>query len=138
VNAQLLVAGSLLLIAAAVHGAGGEVLVVRKLTDLPPTPIGGRSMTRIMVRVTWHIVTIAFVTLGAGLTVCGGLASGAACDGIGLAAASAFTAISALTFAVAFREFGFRQSLRIALLRHQAPLVFVAVAALAWWGIGSG
>jgi hypothetical protein len=43
VNAPLVAAGCLAVLGAAVHGLGGEVLVVRKLAAgmLPPTRFGG-------------------------------------------------------------------------------------------------
>jgi hypothetical protein len=48
VNVQLLVAGCLALVGAAVHELGGEVLVVRRLTPelLPSSPFGGPVTTK--------------------------------------------------------------------------------------------
>ena len=45
-NVPLIVAGSLAVIGAAIHGAAGERLVVRKLSldVLPPTRFGGREI----------------------------------------------------------------------------------------------
>jgi hypothetical protein len=135
VNVPLLVAGVLSLIAALIHGGGGEVLVVRKLGHLPSTPFGGPSMTMTMIRVTWHIATIAFLVLGGGLVACGRPVTGTACQGIGVSAATAFTAFALLAFGVAIGQMGMRRSLHTVLFRHVGPWVFVAVAALAWWGV---
>ena len=47
-NVPLIAAGSLAILGAAVHGVGGEVLVVRKLAPamLPPSRFGGRGRPR--------------------------------------------------------------------------------------------
>jgi hypothetical protein len=68
-NVPWVVAGSLALLAAAIHGVGGEVLVVRKLSPevLPSSPFGGPRMTKLMIRATWHITTSAFLTVGSAL-----------------------------------------------------------------------
>ena len=134
-NVPFLVAGVMSIAGACIHGVGGEILVVRKLTDLPSTTFGGRSMTKSMIQISWHIVTIGFLTFGVGMAVCGGSAGSGACDGIGLAAASAFTAIAAMTFGVLIHQMGVRQVVRTVLFRHQAPLAFVVVATLAWAGV---
>jgi hypothetical protein len=54
VNFPLIAAGFLAIIAAAVHGAGGEVLVLRKLSPgaLPPSRFGGPRVTKTMIHVT--------------------------------------------------------------------------------------
>ena len=72
-NVPMLVAGSLALLGAAVHGVGGEVLVVRRLspTVLPSSPFGGPVMTKAMIRGTWHMTTIAFLTVGSALVLSG-------------------------------------------------------------------
>ena len=130
-NVPLIVAGSFAIIAAAIHGAGGEVLVVRKLSleTLPSSPFGGPRMTKAMIHVTWHITTIAFLTVGIGLLLSGSVLHGDAARGIGLLAAGAFTGFAALAVGLG----GATQSPR-SLLRHPGPVVLTATAALAWWG----
>ena len=89
-NPQLIVAGSLAVLAAAVHGLGGEVLVVRKLPaeTLAASPFGGPQMTRAMIHVTWHLTTVAFFTVGAALILSGSVLDGDAARGLGLFAAA--------------------------------------------------
>jgi len=129
VTPQFLVAGALALAGAAVHGGGGEVLVLRRLFsgELPSTRFGGPVATRVMIRVTWHIVTLTFVAFGSALATCGFLGAGDGCRGIGVVAASSFTGFLALAVVVAL------QRPRI-LFAHPGPLLFLTVAALAWWG----
>src|SRR5437588_758246 len=93
VNVPLIVAGSLAVLAAAIHGAGGELLVVRKLSlrTLPSSRFGGPVMTKTMIHVTWHVATIAFLTLGCALVLSGSLLHGEAARGIGLVGAAGFT-----------------------------------------------
>ena len=98
VNAPLIAAGSLAVLAAAVHGVGGEVFVVRKLSPdmLPSSRFGGPRMTMTMIHVTWHMTTIAFLTVGSALLLAGSVLHGDAARGIGLLAAGASTGFTAV------------------------------------------
>ena len=131
-NAPLIVAGSLGLIAAAVHGAAGEVLVVRKLSPriLPSTRFGGAGMTKAMIHVTWHITTVAFLAIGCALLLSGTVLDGDAARGVGLVAAGASTGFAAVALGLGAAHTRFPR----ALLHHPGPVVLAAVAALAWWG----
>jgi hypothetical protein len=133
VNAPLIVAGSLAVVGAAVHGVGGEVLVVRKLSlgTLPASRFGGPRTTKAMIHTTWHMTTIAFLTVGCALLLSGSVLDGDAARGIGLVAAAASTGFAALAVGLGA---AYSRSLR-SLLRHPGPAVLTAVAALAWWGV---
>jgi hypothetical protein len=132
VNVPLIVAGSLAILGAAIHGVGGELLVVRKLSPgmLPASRFGGPAMTKSMIHVTWHMTTIAFLTVGSALLLAGSVLHGDAARGIGLLAAGASTGFAALAVGLggAYRQFP------RSLFRHPAPAVLTATAALAWWG----
>jgi hypothetical protein len=132
VNVPLIVAGSLAVLGAAIHGAGGEVLVVRKLSPgiLPSSPFGGPGMTKAMIHVTWHMTTIAFLTVGVALLLSGSVLHGDAAQGIGLVAAGASTGFAALAVGMGA---AYTHSPR-SLFLHPGPIVLTATAALAWWG----
>jgi hypothetical protein len=132
VNLPLIVAGSLAILGAVVHGVGGEVLVVRRLSPgtLPSSRIGGPGMTKTMIHVTWHMTTIAFLTVGFALLLSGSVLDGDAARGIGLVAAGAATGFAALAVGLGGAYKHFPRSLFL----HPAPLVLTATAALAWWG----
>jgi hypothetical protein len=132
VNVPLIVAGSLAILGAAVHGVGGEILVVRRLSPamLPSSRFGGPRATKTMIHVTWHITTIAFLSVGSALLLSGSVLHGDAARGIGLLAAGASTGFAAVTVGLGAAS---SQSPR-SLLRHPAPSVLTATAALAWWG----
>ncbi|MGH2725694.1 MAG: hypothetical protein ACRDKS_01835 [Actinomycetota bacterium] len=139
-NVPFAIGGALALAGAAVHGAIGERLVVTKLRTevLSPTPFGGPRMTKLMIRATWHITTLAFVVIGSAMAACTTADSSQACRGIGRVAAISYTSFAGLTIGLGVAT---RQGLGVAtrqgpraLLRHPAPLLFALVAGLAWWG----
>ena len=131
-NVPLIVAGSLAILGAAIHGVAGEVLVVRKLSPamLPRSRFGGPRTTKTMIHVTWHMTTLAFLTLGFALLLSGSVVDEDAARGIGLVAAVAFTGFAALAvgLGVAYSR------APTSLFRHPGPAVLIATAALAWWG----
>ena len=129
-NFPLLVAGSLALLGAGIHGVAGEALVVRRLSPggLPSSPFGGPGTTKTMIRAAWHMTTVAFLTVGAALVLSGSVLHGDTARGIGLVAASESTGFAALAVGGAFA-----QAPR-AVFRHPAPALLTAVAVLAWWG----
>lgn len=128
----LIAAGCLAILAAAVHGAGGELLVMRRLAPdvLPSSRFGGPVMTRAMIHVTWHLTTIAFLTVGCALVLSGSVLDGDAARGIGLVAAAAATGFAAVTVGLGAAHMRSPK----ALVRHPGPAVLTAAAALAWWG----
>jgi hypothetical protein len=93
VNAPLIAAGALALVGAAVHGAGGEILVVRKLSPeaLPSSRFGGPRMTKTMIHASWHMTTVGFLTVGCALLLSGSVLDGDAARGISIVAAAAAT-----------------------------------------------
>jgi hypothetical protein len=132
VNAPLIVAGSLAILGAAIHGVGGEVLVVRRLSPgmLPSSRFGGPRTTKSMIHVTWHMTTIALLAVGSALLLSGSVLHGDMARGIGLAAAGACTgfALVALGLGAAYTRSP------LSLVLHPAPAVLTATAMLAWWG----
>lgn len=133
-NLPFAIAGALALLGAAIHGVAGEALVVTKLHTkvLSPTPFGGPTMTKLMIRVTWHITTLAFVVIGSAMVACATAGSSQACGGVGRLAAISYASFATLAVGLGATQ-GPRDLLRT-LRRHPAPLVFVLVAGLAWWG----
>jgi hypothetical protein len=132
VNVPLIVAGSLAILGAAIHGVGGEVLVVRKLSPgtLPSSRFGGPRTTKTMIHVTWHITTVGFLTVGSALLLSGSVLNGDTARGIGLVAAGASTGFAAVAVGLGA---AYSRSPR-SLFRHPGPGVLTATAALAWWG----
>jgi hypothetical protein len=132
-NLPFAIAGALALVGALVHGGAGEALVVTKLRTevLSPSPFGGPTMTKLMIRVTWHITTLAFAVIGSALAACAPAGSSQACEGVGRVAAISYASFAGLAVGIAVKQ---RPR---ALLRHPAPVLFVVVAGLAWWGSAS-
>jgi hypothetical protein len=132
VNVPLIVAGSLAVLGAAIHGVAGEVLVVRKLSPecLPSSPFGGPGTTKTMIHVTWHMTTIAFLTVASALLLSGAVLHGDAARGIGVVAAGASTGFAVLAVGLggAYRHFP------RSLLHHPGPAILTVTAVLAWWG----
>jgi hypothetical protein len=132
VNGPLIVAGSLAIIGAAIHGVAGEILVVRKLSlgTLASTRFGGPRTTKAMIHVTWHTTTVAFATVGCALLLAGSVLHGDAARGTGLLAAGASTGFAAIAVGLSAV---YTHSPR-SLFRHPGPVVLTVTAALAWWG----
>jgi hypothetical protein len=128
----LIVAGSLAIVGAAIHGAGGEVLVLRNLSQatLPSTRFGGPRTTKTMIHVTWHITTIAFLTVGAALLLSGTVLDGDTAQAVALVGAGASTGFAAVAIGLGA---AYARSPRL-LVRHPGPVVLTATAMLAWWG----
>jgi hypothetical protein len=131
-NVPLIVAGSIAVLGAAVHGIGGEVLVVRKLSPatLASSAFGGPRMTRAMIHVTWHLTTYAFLAVGIALLLAGSALDDDASRAIGAFGAAAFTGFAAVAMGLGVADAGSPRSL----LRHPGPAGMTAIAALAWWG----
>lgn len=131
-NVPLIVAGSLAILGAVVHGVGGEVLVVRKLSPgmLPSTRFGGPRTTKSMIHVTWHMTTIVFLTVGSALLLSGSVLDGDTARGIGLVAAGASTGLAAVALGLGAAYTRSPPSLVL----HPGPALLTATAALAWWG----
>jgi hypothetical protein len=129
----LILAGFLATLAAAVHGAGGEIWVVRKLTlgNLPSTRFGGAAMTKAMIHVTWHIATVGFLTAGVALLLAGSVLDGDAAQALGVVSAAAFTGFAVVALGLAAAHTRFPRSM----LSHPGPVAIAATAALAWWGV---
>ena len=130
-----MVAGVLALLGAAIHGGAGEVLVVRRLSPamLPDSRFGGPRTTQTMIHVTWHMTTVAFLTVGSALLLSGSVVDGDTARGIAVVAAGGVTGLAVVTVGLGAAH---ARSPR-ALLRHPAAALLVATAALAWWGVAS-
>jgi hypothetical protein len=87
-------------------------------------------MTKTMIHVTWHITSIAFLTVGVALFLSGSVLHGDTARGIGLVAAGASAGFAAVALGVGAAYLRSPRSL----LRHPGPAVLAATAVLAWWG----
>src|SRR2546422_2238574 len=97
---------------------------------LPSSPFGGPRMTKAMIHVTWHMTTVAFLTVGFALLLAGSVLHGDTTRGIGLVGASASTGFAALAVGLGAV---YTRSPR-SLFRHPGPVVLTVTAAPAWWG----
>jgi hypothetical protein len=132
VDVPLIVAGSIAILGAAIHGAAGEALVMRQLSPatLPSSRLGGPRMTMAMIHTSWHLTTIAFLTVGAALLLSGSVLDGDAARALALLAAFAATGFAAVVVGLGA---AYMRSPR-SLLSHPGPALLVATAGLAWWG----
>jgi hypothetical protein len=132
VNVPLIVAGLLTLLGAGIHGVGGQVLVVRRLSPeaLPASAFGGPRMTKAMIQASWHLTTIAFLTVGSMLILAGAVLDGDAAQAFALVAAGACTGFAILVIGLGAAHMRSPRSL----FRHPAPALLAVTAALAWLG----
>lgn len=101
-NVPLIVAGAFATLAAAIHGAAGEVFVMRRLSSvpLPPTRFGGPRSTLLMIHVTWHLTTVAFLTVACAL-LAGSVLDGDVAHAVAVLAAGSATGLTAVTVGLA-------------------------------------
>jgi hypothetical protein len=132
-NVPLIIAGAISLLAAAIHGVAGELLVVRRLSleQLPRTTFGGARMTKAMIHVTWHITTVAFLAVGVALILSGTALHGDTRHAMALLAAGTSTGFAVLAVGLGS---GTVRSPR-SLLHHPGPIALTSVAVLAWAGV---
>lgn len=130
-NVPLLLAGLLALAAASIHGIGGELLVVRKLSPdtLPRTRFGGPQMTKSMIQVSWHIASFAFLVAGVSMVLAATALDDDAAQAVSVVDACAFTAFGAVALGLALARNGLR-----ALRQHAGPVVIALTGVFAWWG----
>ena len=128
-NWPLFAAGFLSLMAASIHGTVGD-RIVRRIDEkmLPGNPFPG-IRTFLLIRVTWHFVTIAFAVLGVSLLVVGVDPKIDGAKGVAYVAGAAFACWSAFAFIAGFRHSGVR-----AAKSHPAPLIFLLTVGLIFWG----
>jgi hypothetical protein len=114
----------------AIHGWVGD-RIVRRIDDqnLPGNPFTGIS-TKLLIRVTWHFVTIAFLVLGVALAWIGITPHGSVTRGVAYVAGAAFTCWAVFALAVGFSHGGLR-----VFTSHPGPIVFVLTAILIAWGV---
>jgi hypothetical protein len=131
-DAALIISGSLGLLAAAVHGVGGEIWVVRKLSpaELPSTRLGGSRLTKAMIHASWHITTVGFLASAVALLLAGSSVDGDAARALAALGAASFSGFAAVVVASGA---GDTRSLK-PFLTHPGPVILTATAALAWWG----
>ena len=127
----LVAAGSLALVGTAIHGLGGELLVVRRLSldALPATRFGSPRTTLAMIRAAWHMATAAFLAVGCALLVAGTVLDGDAARAVAVVAATVATGFAAVVVVLGGAALSPQ-----GLLRHPGPLTLTAIAALAWLG----
>jgi hypothetical protein len=132
-NVYLLAAGVLCFALAVGHTVIGAIWVLTRLStdSLPRTPFGGGAMTSVFIKVTWHVVGITLVSLGGLLVLFAGTAldhaEALAVRGIGLTFAT-------MTVTILWLE----RHRPTTLIRAPMWVLFVAVAALCWWGTSAG
>jgi hypothetical protein len=83
-----------------------------------------------MIRIGWHMATIALLTVGSALLLAGSVLDGDTARGMSPLAAGASTGFAALVMGVVAAANRFSP----AVLRHPGPALLIAIAALAWWG----
>jgi hypothetical protein len=95
-------------------------------------------MTKLMIRVTWHLTTMAFVIVGCALVLSGSVLHGDTARGIGLLAAVASTGFAALIVGSAVAQAPrYLAGTERRMMLHPGPILVTAVAVLAWVGVAS-
>ena len=133
-NVELAVAGFICVAMAFGHESIGVIWVLPGLSEehLPRTPFGPPSMTLNMIRVTWHIVTIFVLAVGAVLLMLAWDPTGDPKTVVLRWFAAMWVVATAMALWVVRR--GLRSPRQF--LRLPVPLLWVALAALCWKAVG--
>lgn len=128
-NWPLITAGMLSLAGSLIHGAIGD-RIVRRVNDdsLPANPFRGLS-TKLLIRVTWHFVTISFFVFGIALVVVGSQPQSSAASGVAYVIGATFACWSAFALIAGISRGGIR-----VLKSHPGPIGFVLTVLLISWG----
>jgi hypothetical protein len=125
----LIAAGGIGLAGAAFHGIVGDRIVRRRPTQ--QGVVAGATMDgRFLVRVSWHLVTIAFAVVGTALVLAGARPGWSGSTGVTVLAGALFSGWAAFMLAASYHRGGLR-----GWLAHPAPIAFAVSSALAWWGV---
>jgi hypothetical protein len=129
-DVELGIAGAISVALGIGHETLGLIWILPALTteSLPATPFGPPSMTRVMVHVTWHIVTIFALGMGG---ILWSLASSADVEPRTVLLRW-FAAMWLIATVMAVWVAGRRVRNLRAILRLPVPLVWVVVAVLCW------
>lgn len=128
-NWALIAAGSLSLVGSAIHGVVGDRIIRRIDEDsLPENPFEGVS-TMLLIRVTWHFVTIAFLVLGSALVIVGAIPHVTAAPGVAYVSGAAFASWSIFASIAGSRRGGIR-----VFKSHPGPVIFLLTVLLISWG----
>jgi hypothetical protein len=130
-NIPLLIAGGIALVTASIHGIAGDAVLVRKIKveALPSTPFGGPAQSKVLIRASWHLLTLVFVILAVALFVSGIRDTSDFAPGVAYLAGALYTGFAVTTMGVTLVRNGAR-----GLVAHPAPLIFAAGCAVIWWG----
>jgi len=129
-NAWLFAAGSLILIGCGIHSFLGEVLFLRRTPAeaLPTSIFGGHRASKAMMRASWHLLSLTWLTMGAALMFFSVSVHDPAVHVFSIPVAIAFSGATLYVTATALVT-----DLR-ALIRHPAGILFVAITVLTWRG----
>src|SRR5258708_17150538 len=101
-NIPLVIASAIALVTASIHGIVGDAALVRKIKidALPSTPFGGPAGSRVLIRVTWHLLTLVFVILAVALFVSGIRDTSNFAPGVAYLAGAMYTGFAVITVGV--------------------------------------
>ena len=132
-NWPLAIAGGMSLAGAAIHGIVGDLFLRRVARDaLPANALGGPEISRTLVRVSWHFVTVTFAVSGFALLYVGVNGTTRLAPGVVGFLGVLFACLALFAVAVAAGKQRPRS-----LFTHPAPLGLSAIAALIGWGATS-
>lgn len=126
----LVAAGSMMLVGAVVHGVVGDE-ALRKIgrEQLPSNRFGGPGNTRVVLRISWHFVTIAFALLGGWLIATGIQPEATFAAGITYLSGTLLSCYALLGLVTTVYRRG-----PVGIFKHPGPLILSAAALLVWLG----
>ena len=129
-NWTLVAAGAVMLVGTVVHFVFGDE-ALRKIVrlELPANRFGGPADTKVALRISWHLGTIAFAVLGAWLLATGLQPDAAFALGVTYFSGTLLSCYALIAVTARIYMYGLAS-----FYKNPGPIILGTASILVWWG----